>query len=419
MSTNTIKYSDEQLAAIHSSARSMKIVAVAGSGKTTLLDGFARHRWSLSVLYLAFNRAIRDDAARRFPQNVTCMTGHGLAHSAIGYAYKHKIGDPKPYHACAALPCTMVDAALALQTIQRWLVSDADTMDEAHLPCAGTAPSVLALASVIWSKMADLNDPMPISHDGYFKLYCLTNPRLPFDVILFDEFQDANPVTVRLIQQQSCTKVYVGDPHQSIYQFRGAVNALASVAVDAAYPLSVSFRYGQGIADVANRVLSTYSDDVLPIHGQGRHLSSFAVDPANPHAVLSRTNTSLFGEAVRLYRDGRSFRFHGGHDGYRLAQFVDAYHLRCGNKSLIRSPVIRAFRDYQDFLSYTEATEDAYSDERRHRFQSQTRHLFRSQTHHSSPWLPPGTNVCSHRGCLGGCIWVRNRMCSTSQSPRN
>ena len=62
---------------------------------------------------------------------------------------------------------------------------------------------------------------------------------------------------------------------------------------------------------------------------------------------------------------------------------------------------------------------DAYSDERRHRFQSQTRHLFRSQTHHSSPWLPPGTNVCSHRGCLGGCIWVRNRMCSTSQSPRN
>ena len=62
---------------------------------------------------------------------------------------------------------------------------------------------------------------------------------------------------------------------------------------------------------------------------------------------------------------------------------------------------------------------NAYSDERRHRFQSQTRHLFRSQTHHSSPWLPPGTNVCSHRGCLGGCIWVRNRMCSTSQSPRN
>ena len=356
-----MNYSDEQLEAIRSPARSMRIIAVAGSGKTTLLDGFARHRSNLRVLYLAFNRAIRAEAEGRFPANVTCMTGHGLAYSALGFAYKSKIGDPRPYHVCSALPhCSMVDAALALQTIQRWLVSDSDEMDERHLPLIGSTlpPAILGLAAQVWSMMADFNHPMPISHDGYFKLFCATNPVLPFDVILFDEFQDASPVTIRLVQQQPCIKVFVGDPHQSIYQFRGAVNALSSVDVEASYPLSVSFRYGQGIADVANHVLSAYGNDPLLIRGHGRHLTNFSVDQSSPHAVLARTNVALFSEAVRLLRGGQSFVFHGGHEGYRLDLFLDAHHLRFGKKALIRSPVIRSFRDYQELVSYSEATDD-------------------------------------------------------------
>ncbi|MDH8329884.1 UvrD-helicase domain-containing protein, partial [Klebsiella pneumoniae] len=57
------------------------------------------------------------------------------------------------------------------------------------------------------------------------------NPALHtlYDTILFDEGQDANPVTLDIVMNNSCQKIIVGDDHQMINRWRGAENALSVV----------------------------------------------------------------------------------------------------------------------------------------------------------------------------------------------
>ena len=62
----------------------------------------------------------------------------------------------------------------------------------------------------------------------------LLNPDLqywvgPHDLLLLDEAQDMNPCMLSVCLQQSVPKIVVGDQHQQIYSFRGAVNALELV----------------------------------------------------------------------------------------------------------------------------------------------------------------------------------------------
>ena len=91
----------------------------------------------------------------------------------------------------------------------------------------------------------------------------LLNPDLqywvgPHDLLLLDEAQDMNPCMLSVCLQQSVPKIVVGDQHQQIYSFRGAVNALELVlasdqtTVRTNYFLTKSFRLGSEIAFTAN-----------------------------------------------------------------------------------------------------------------------------------------------------------------------
>ena len=83
-------------------------------------------------------------------------------------------------------------------------------------------------------------------YTGYLKVYQLQNPQiLGYDCILVDEAQDITPgiksiytvliwhnnyiAIISVVQGQTCPKVFVGDPYQQIYGFRGAVNALDAI----------------------------------------------------------------------------------------------------------------------------------------------------------------------------------------------
>lgn len=87
---------------------------------------------------------------------------------------------------------------------------------------------VAVLASVVWDTMIRVDHPFPITHDGYLKLYQISEPKLDqqYDTIIFDEAQDSNPVTSSIVTMQRCRKIFIGDPHQQIYRFRGANNAM-------------------------------------------------------------------------------------------------------------------------------------------------------------------------------------------------
>lgn len=59
----------------------VKVKAYAGAGKTSTLRMAAESRGKARGLYLAFNREIANEAARKFPQNTRCRTVHSLAYS--------------------------------------------------------------------------------------------------------------------------------------------------------------------------------------------------------------------------------------------------------------------------------------------------------------------------------------------------
>ena len=69
---------------LYTTGGNLKLEAGAGAGKTStlqLLAGVDRNRLGQ---YLAFNRPIVDEAARKFPSHVACNTAHSLAMRAVG-----------------------------------------------------------------------------------------------------------------------------------------------------------------------------------------------------------------------------------------------------------------------------------------------------------------------------------------------
>lgn len=63
--------------------------------------------------------------------------------------------------------------------------------------------------------MQSPDDPLPLGHDGYLKLWALSDPVILADYILMDEAQDTNPVVLGVLQRQPAQMIYVGDKHQS------------------------------------------------------------------------------------------------------------------------------------------------------------------------------------------------------------
>ena len=146
----------------------------------------------------------------------------------------------------------------------------------------------------------DPSGALPLEHDAYLKFWHLDGARLPAgaEVLYLDEAQDANPVTLAILQAQGRPTVSVGDPWQSIYRFRGSIDALRMIDAPRRY-LSRSWRFGEGLAGVARAILAhTSQPPAVPLRGDPGIVTTLG--PARPPcAVLCRTNAGLFEAAVR------------------------------------------------------------------------------------------------------------------------
>jgi F-box protein 18 (helicase) len=140
--------------------------------------------------------------------------------------------------------------------------------------CCSDPPDHVEVAQQMWEAIANNTcKPLKFSHNTYLKQFSdalvdrhgiLRNWRgQPYQVILMDEAQDINKVTLQMLLSQPCLRVLVGDRHQHIYSFNFCANALEGAAAAAAaagrpsrvrsYSLSSSFRLGFAVAAVANK----------------------------------------------------------------------------------------------------------------------------------------------------------------------
>jgi hypothetical protein len=68
----------------------LAIEAGAGTGKTSTLIAIAKST-SKRGQYIAFNRAIVEDAKTKMPENVSARTAHSLAFAAVGKRYSKRL----------------------------------------------------------------------------------------------------------------------------------------------------------------------------------------------------------------------------------------------------------------------------------------------------------------------------------------
>lgn len=370
-----MKPTDEQIAIVNSSSPFLRVDAFAGATKTSSLVMYANARPNEKMLYIAFNKSIKEEAERKFPSNVKCMTSHGLAFARYGSAYADAgklVADIKVTDVINALGLkdypdqfAMYVGDVTLKVLNRFLCSSTHEIKPEMtrgliMPNTGVSESdIVFCAQRLWEKMIDTKDgSVGMLHDGYLKLFHLSEPKLRYDRILFDEVQDSNAVTAAIVQEQRCPKVIVGDTHQAIYQFRGAVNAMRMFNADQTLYLTKSFRFGQGIADVANVLLSTYKGEKRKLLGTDAPTRIGPIDPRESMAIIARSNGTLFTEAVAALSQNKRINFVGGIEGYRMGAIMDVYNLSMGNRDRISSGYMRSFKDMETAEQFAELSGD-------------------------------------------------------------
>merc|ERR1719244_2246968 len=105
-----------------------------------------------------------------------------------------------------------------------------------------------------------------------------------------------NPAMLNIFMNQKVSRIIVGDPHQQIYTFRGAINALDIVTPTHTYFLTQSFRFGPEIAYVANKCLSAFKDKDSRTLVGGKKVDSFTSSGrvGQQVAFIGRTNMGVF-----------------------------------------------------------------------------------------------------------------------------
>lgn len=353
---------EEQARVVASRSARLVVVAGAGTGKTSTLCEYARVRPARRLLYVAFNKAIQLEAAARMPANVSCRTTHslafGMARDLFGAAAFGKVGNTYASAIARALDCSVLEALGAQQAVQRWCASLEGRIGSEHLPADIAArlaepEGLLGAARALWQRMLDpAQGDILLPHDGYLKLFQLERPRLPgCDLVMVDEAQDLNVCTFDIVARQPGGQVLVGDPAQAIYGFRGAVDALGRPDAEERLSLTRSFRFGDGIAQVANALLGHFRPGSPPVVGAGSQRTTFAVDGRAPFAVLARTHAGVFEEAVRLLKARRRLHFVGGPEGYKLDKILDAYRLWRGERAMMRDAYLRSFASFDELVS--------------------------------------------------------------------
>ena len=380
-----MKLTYEQHAIINSKGN-IKVNAVAGSGKTTTIIEYAKARpRSSKILYLVFNRSVKEEAIDKFIarglNNVTVETAHSLAykHIYLGSDYKLNHSGYKSHEIIELLSIKnnrekyteFIIANHILKLMVCFCNSDKRKIQEVDYLATITDkkaktfvstfyPYIEQKASILMRKMD--KGEIEITHDFYLKKFQLSNPELRYDYILFDEGQDASLVMLDVFLKQKATKVIVGDTHQQIYSWRYAVNSLEMVNFKV-YSLNTSFRFNQDIANLAVKVIEMKKHIDIPtttsIDGVG------SSNNIKAKAVLARTNLGLLVKAIEYVTEKRQVKrlhFEGKINSYTYAadgaSLYDVLSLCNNNHHLIKDKLIKKMNNLEDLVDYIEKTED-------------------------------------------------------------
>lgn len=332
--------------------KNIKINAFAGTGKTTTLKLISETYERKKILYLAFNSAIKNEAMGIFPVNTSVKTTHGLAYVAVKKHTKINLDKLVNYRAIdisKEFGITYNQAIGTLKIFENFCnnIKDEISKDDIEHKSA--------------KKMFDLMliGKMKPTHSFYLKYYYLLIstgqiPQFTYDIIMLDEAQDTNEVTLGIFEALSSkTKIYVGDRHQQIYSFRGSKNALDKIKCDKKLYLSSSFRFNNDIAQFANKLLGKFKNENVIIEALGKNDKKIVTN-----GYISRTNAQLIATISNRIENRKPFvTVRDPNEIFNLT--IEVYYLLHNEKEkIVRNRFLKDFSGDEDIADYAKEVED-------------------------------------------------------------
>jgi DNA helicase-2/ATP-dependent DNA helicase PcrA len=321
------------------------VIARAGSGKTsTIVEGFKYLPKGKKTLMVAFNKAIADELKQRAPSYVECSTLHSLGFRALKQVYGNDvvleydksrfliegiIGDDRDLWELNQSLCKCVslckgflfDTPAAIgDIIDQFGIETFDLERDAFIKIV---IQTLGLCKA-QTKVIDFDDMI------WFPFVHRLNVG-KFDVVFVDEAQDLNAAQIAMVF--SAIKpggriIAVGDPAQSIYQFRGAdsraiPNFITKLQAKT-LPLSVSYRCPKKVVLLAQEIVSDIEAHPDAPNGIVEDLLTDnllkAIKPGD--FVLSRTNAPLIKYCMAALKIGIPANIQGRDIGSNLIYFI-------------------------------------------------------------------------------------------------
>lgn len=280
-----------------------KVIAVnsiAGSGKTATAEAVIKTFNPRHGFYTAFNRAVVEEAQRRFGNYINAKTLHALAYSYVRprkveeFTYS-SIKEKVPYFIKSGV-ITHLDEFFRSKYID---------IDE-YLDTTRCTEEVKDLVKKYADKM--LNKEIPPSFS--FLLKCLhlmlyyKEIDINYDLFVFDEVQDVIPVTLEIFNLINAdVKIVFGDKFQNIYSFMDTVNAFEELQDVYELKLTKSFRCCPNIAEQVEKYGKKYLENDF-IYTGNNNLSK----RDRTIVYLSRYNATLINRIHYCITNNISFR---------------------------------------------------------------------------------------------------------------
>lgn len=333
--------------------KSIKINAFAGTGKTTTLKIIAQTYSDKKILYLAFNSAIKNEATSIFPTNTHVKTTHGLAFGAIKKNTTIDLNKLTNYRAIDISKEFTISYNQAVGAIKIFDNFCNSTKSEIE-------PTDIEHKSA--KKMFDLMliSKMKPTHSFYLKYYYLLIStgqiqQFNYDIIMLDEAQDTNEVTLGIFEALSSrVKIYVGDEHQQIYSFRGSKNALNKIKSDKKLYLSCSFRFNDTIANYANILLKNFKNETVSIDtfkdNKNREIQT--------NGYISRTNAQLISIISERINSRKPFvTVRDPNEIFNLT--IEVHYILTNKKDEVkRNRFLKEFTSDEEILDYANEVDD-------------------------------------------------------------
>jgi superfamily I DNA/RNA helicase len=292
----------------------IKISACAGSGKSTTLSYIAKELGT-SGIYIAYNKAIALEAEEQFPNKIKCSTIHSLAYQntvkplklSLGYFGYRDIKERIPF-----LEKVIVIDIMQLFFSSKYIKFDDYIQDEYYIK-QRYLNKKFDIENEHLYKIAKkyiglmFNGKIPITHDGYLKLFhlLLANNRieLSYQFLAVDEIGDLVPVTYEIVKLINVDKkIMAGDKYQAIYVFNNTINAFDDEEYGTTLHMTKSFRCNKKVAQLVKAFMQEYVDVDFEFDGMGK----YDKEPETT-AYLFRTNSAMIGTIIDLYQAGTKF----------------------------------------------------------------------------------------------------------------